>query len=202
LAAAVPVLAQDSRDKGAVLEGAVINKRTQRFLERALVRVLNTELSVLTDTNGQFRIAGLTAGSYDVTASYTGLGDTTMTVKVTDGAVTRVAFELTALDVYVSSKQFEMEVTSPLEGVAHAINEQRRGETLRTVVSVDTFIDQTTGNLEMSYILTPKVQLLAVGRNLFGERPTFSELGIIRNKQQDTGAAWMFAVRFDLGASK
>jgi hypothetical protein len=57
-------------------------------------------------------------------------------------------------------------------------------------------------NLEMSYILTPKMQLLAVGRNLFGERPTFSELGIIRNKQQDTGAAWMFAVRFGLGASK
>jgi iron complex outermembrane receptor protein len=146
LAATVPVLAQNAQGSAGVVEGTVINKNTQRFLERAKVSVLNTELSVLTDTEGRFRIAGLTAGTYEVTASYSGLGDTTKTVTVTGDAVTRVAFELTSLDVYESSEKIEVVVATPLEGIAYAVNQQRRAETVRTVVSVDAFIDQTTGN--------------------------------------------------------
>jgi|CXWL01.1.fsa_nt_gi TonB-dependent receptor len=141
----VPALAQSASVGDAVLEGTVINKNTQRFLERALVSVLGTELSALTDNNGRFRVAGIPAGTHEVTVSYTGLGNTTKTVSVVSNTTSTVSFELTNTDVYESSGEFRVEVT-PLEGNADAINQQRQAESQRTVVSVDAFIDQTTGN--------------------------------------------------------
>jgi len=53
-------------------------------------------------------------------------------------------------------------------------------------------------NLEASYRLKPNFRLTCTARNLFSERGTFSEMGIIRNTQQQTGIAWMFAGRYDL----
>lgn len=53
-------------------------------------------------------------------------------------------------------------------------------------------------NMDVSYRINDKIRLTAVGRNIFSERPTFSEMGIIRNTQQATGIAWMFAAKYDL----
>ncbi|MBA3904391.1 MAG: hypothetical protein C0522_12100, partial [Rhodocyclaceae bacterium] len=53
-------------------------------------------------------------------------------------------------------------------------------------------------NADVSYRLTSKLRLSAVARNLLAERPTFSQMGIIRNTQQATGIAWLFAARYDL----
>lgn len=128
------------------LEGTVLNKNTKRYLERAKVVVLETEISVLTDAEGRFRISGLAPGTYQITASYAGLGTTTKSVTVPSPTVNKIEFELTNTDVYESGDQNTVEVTTPLEGVAAAINQQQQAETQRTVVSVDTFIDQTTGN--------------------------------------------------------
>ena len=57
----------------AVLQGTVVNKSTNRFLERATVQVVGTRLRALTDKEGNFRIAGVPAGTFTVTADYTGL---------------------------------------------------------------------------------------------------------------------------------
>lgn len=129
---------------GAVLQGSVLNKNTQRFLERATVKVQGSELQALTDKNGKFRIAGVPAGTHAVTASYAGLGEATQTVVVTEEGAPNIVFLLTAEDVYQMSE--EVVVTSPLEGNAYAINQQRRAESVRTVASIDAFIDQATGN--------------------------------------------------------
>jgi TonB-dependent receptor len=53
-------------------------------------------------------------------------------------------------------------------------------------------------NMEASYRLTSKVRLTCTGRNIYSERPRFSEMGIIRNTQQATGIAWLFATKLDL----
>jgi outer membrane receptor protein involved in Fe transport len=53
-------------------------------------------------------------------------------------------------------------------------------------------------NMEASYRLTEKLRLTCTGRNLFSERPIYSEMGIIRNTQQATGIAWLFTARYDL----
>ena len=53
-------------------------------------------------------------------------------------------------------------------------------------------------NMETSYRLSEKLRLTATARNLFSERPRFSEMGIIRNTQQATGIAWLFTAKYDL----
>jgi outer membrane receptor protein involved in Fe transport len=53
-------------------------------------------------------------------------------------------------------------------------------------------------NLEASYRLKQNLRLTCTGRNLFSERPKFSEMGVVRNTQQYTGIAWLFAAKYDL----
>ena len=53
-------------------------------------------------------------------------------------------------------------------------------------------------NMEASYRLTQNLRLTCTGRNLFSERPKFSEMGVVRNTQQYTGIAWLFAAKYDL----
>lgn len=53
-------------------------------------------------------------------------------------------------------------------------------------------------DMEVSYRLRPKLTLMTVARNLTSERPEFTEMGIVRNKQQATGISWMFAAKYDL----
>lgn len=131
-----------TRTCAAELSGTVMNKNTQNFLERASVQVVGTNLSALTDKEGRFRVAGVPAGTYTVTADYTDLGQAKKTVTVKADESVRVDLELTSeiyrLDSFV--------VRSTAEGTAYAINQQRRAETSRSVTSIDAFIDQTTGN--------------------------------------------------------
>ncbi len=130
------------RGFAAELSGTVINKNTQKFLERASVIVEGTTFQALTDSQGNFRITGIPAGSYKIVASYTDLNPETTSVAVTEGAPATANFAL-ASEIY---KMGEFVVTSAAEGNAFAVNQQRRAESARVVTSVDAFIDQTTGN--------------------------------------------------------
>ncbi len=142
LALAVPVLLAASAE-AATVTGTILNKSTGKYLSRALVQVQGTTLQVQTERDGSFRIADLPAGNYTLTASYTDLDQEsrTLTVGATDTA--SVNFELSSSSVYTMDT---LTVTSPVEGNAFAINQQRRAESTRVVTSVDAFIDQTTGN--------------------------------------------------------
>lgn len=122
--------------------GTVSNKNTQKYLERASVQVPERGISALTEKDGSFRLTGLPAGSYTLVVSYTDLDAETRQVTVTDDGTVTADFELTS-EVY---KLDEFVVTSPLEGKAFGINQQRQAASLRSVTSVDTFIDQATGN--------------------------------------------------------
>ncbi len=53
-------------------------------------------------------------------------------------------------------------------------------------------------DMEATYRLRPKITLMCIARNLTNERPEFTEIGIVRNKQQATGISWMFAAKYDL----
>jgi TonB-dependent receptor len=126
----------------AVIQGTVANQNTGQFLERATVRVVGTGFQTLTEKDGSFRLAGLPAGTHAVVVSYAGLDDAQRTVTVGAEESARANFELTST-VYVMG---EMVVTSTLEGTAYAINQQRRSESVRSVTSVDAFLDQVTGS--------------------------------------------------------
>lgn len=126
----------------AVITGTVINKNTQKYLERASVTVPGTPFRTLTNPDGSYRLAGLPAGTYTVKADYTGLESLTQNVTVGDTDTATASFELTS-DIYTLDK---LVVTSTVEGTAFAINQQRRAESARVVTSIDAFIDQSTGN--------------------------------------------------------
>ena len=53
-------------------------------------------------------------------------------------------------------------------------------------------------DLEVSYKVTQRLKLQLIGRNLTEERPVYSEVGIVRNTQQDTGRQWYLAFKLDL----
>lgn len=126
----------------AVISGAVVNKNTQKYLERAVVEVSGTQYRTLTAPDGTFRLSGLPAGTYSLTVDYAGLERQTRTITVTQDETAVANFDLTS-DVYELNK---FVVTGTAEGSAYAINQQRRSESTRSVTSVDAFIDQSTGN--------------------------------------------------------
>ena len=53
-------------------------------------------------------------------------------------------------------------------------------------------------DMEASYRVNPKLRLTCTARNLRSERPTFTEMGIVTNRQQATGIQWIFAAAYDL----
>ncbi len=126
----------------AVIAGTVVNQHTGQFLERATVRVPGTAWQTLTDRDGSFRLAGLPAGTHTVVVSYAGLDEATRTVSVAAEDTLAVEFALTSA-VYVMG---QFVVSSTIEGTAYAINQQRRSESVRSVTSVDAFLDQVTGS--------------------------------------------------------
>jgi iron complex outermembrane receptor protein len=136
-------LASTSFINAAVITGSVINQNTQRYLERATVAVENTTLQTLTEKDGSFRLSGLPAGTHTLVVSYEGLDPARKTLVVTADENARADFELTSENIYMLDK---LTVTSTIEGNAFAINQQKRSESVRSVVSVDAFIDQSTGN--------------------------------------------------------
>jgi iron complex outermembrane receptor protein len=127
----------------ATIQGTVLNQNTRNFLERAVVQVPDTSFQALTDRDGTFRISGLPAGTYTVRADYAGLEQVSKSVTVTADQTVRVDFELTSGEIYTLG---QFVVSSTVEGNAFAINQQKRAESARTVVSMDAFIDQSTGN--------------------------------------------------------
>lgn len=126
----------------AVVQGTVMNQNTRRYLERATVQVQGTTLQTVTDEDGSFRLTGVPAGTYTLVAKYSGLDSATQTITVNEDRPARADFALTS-DIYTLG---EFVVSSTLEGTAFAINQQRRAESARSVISIDAFTDQTTGN--------------------------------------------------------
>lgn len=78
-----------------VLTGSVRDKLTQEALIGAAIRLEGTNLGVVTDVDGNFRLSGIPPKSYNVVASYVGYGaQTKFNVVVNTGNASQLNFEL------------------------------------------------------------------------------------------------------------
>ena len=128
-------LACVARAADGTITGSVSNSATRNQLQGARVEVAALGLSVLTDNTGRYVLAGVPAGTHEVSISYIGLDPATARVVVGAGQRAVRDFELSSgiyrLDAF--------KVTGEREGDALAITAQRNAENVKNVVAMDSF---------------------------------------------------------------
>jgi iron complex outermembrane receptor protein len=139
LIAPAPILAQS----GGTVTGQVINQVTGKTLANAVVTVAGTNLSALTDRDGQFLLLGVPAGAQTLGVSYPGLNPATSTVTVVAGRTMAPPIALTS-EIY---KMDSFVVAGVREGNSLAIAAQRHAANLKTIVATDAYGNLADGNL-------------------------------------------------------
>ena len=135
------------------IEGRVQNEVTGRYLHNARVGVKGTNLVVLTDEYGQFRLPNVPAGSIALEVFYTGLDVKVLAVNVpAGGAVTRDvglnnASLYAAQDPTVKLDAFTVAASKDTDGSSIAINDQRFAPNIKNVVSTDAHGEVMGGNI-------------------------------------------------------
>ncbi len=127
LSSSILATAAVAQDKGGV-SGRVTDKRSGHALAFATVSIVGVPKGGLTDSEGQFLIAGLAPGTYDVRVQFLGYRLETRTgVVVAAGRPTTVNF---ALEEVVVQQEKVIEVTAERRLV-----EARQGATIRSVTA-------------------------------------------------------------------
>ena len=91
----LPVTAQEAA-RGA-LSGRVTQTATRKALESAVVTLVGTDRTTLTDARGEFLLPNLAPGTYTARVTYTGLDDAEKTVSVGAGAASTAAASMVSL---------------------------------------------------------------------------------------------------------
>ena len=135
-------VAAQSQGAGSV-SGRVANAGTGQYLANAVVHVEGTSLEARTADDGYFRISGLQPGTYTLSADYTGLDRSVMTVVVTGAGDQQVEFNLTS-DIYILG---EFVVSSSREGSSKAVQDQKEAINVKNIVASDSFGNIVDGNI-------------------------------------------------------
>ena len=125
------------------ISGTVRNEVTGDFLEGAEVRIVGTERVIMTQRDGSFAFAGVTAGRQQLRAFYTGLDVQVTAVVVTAGKTSVVPLALNAAIYRLEA----FTVAGQREGNAAAITRQRTAENIKSVVSMDAYGNVADGNI-------------------------------------------------------
>jgi TonB-dependent receptor len=133
--------------------GRVFNNVTGYYVRSAEVRLAGTNNIVYTEDGGAYRIE-VPAGTVTLTASYSGVQSSTLTLDARPGAPNILDFELRAIgagtgaggsDDVVMLERFE--VSAERIGQAKAIQEQRAAVNAKIVIATDNFGELTQGNM-------------------------------------------------------
>ncbi|MFM8336354.1 MAG: TonB-dependent receptor [Opitutaceae bacterium] len=136
-----------------VVTGSVSNAVTRNLLEGARVEIPKLGASALTDATGQYRLAGVPAGTHEVVASYIGLDPLRATVTVDAGRAATRNFDL-------SSGVYQLDtfkVTGEREGNALALTAQKNAPNVKNIVSIDAYGNLPNMNASELAILLPGV---------------------------------------------
>ena len=145
----VPAAAQSGTG---TIEGRVLNVISGRFISNARVTVEGTNIAVLTNDYGDYRINGVPAGTVTLQVTYTGLDTETKTVVVTAGSSTNLDITLSNRDIVGDDETIMLDVFTvqserETNAANIAANEQRNSPNLKNVVAADSFGDVTEGNV-------------------------------------------------------
>jgi TonB-dependent receptor len=141
---ALPAVAQDAATGSAgVVTGRVLNPVTKRYLNNAVVRVEGTNLTAVTDQDGNYRLAGVAPGAHKIIVEYEDLDTTSATVTVRPGVTVTKDFDL-------KSNIYQLEafvVAGDREGQAAATQAQRAAVEGQYVMAADSFGNIQDGNI-------------------------------------------------------
>lgn len=136
------------------IEGRVYLPSADRYLENAIVTIAGINRQVTTDGIGFFRFTNVPAGTVQITASFTGFPAQTASVPVKAGEIAQLDINISLVarpglsgDEIVKLDRFIVNADRVQTGAALARNEQRYASDMRTVISVDEFGENPTGNL-------------------------------------------------------
>ena len=127
------------------IEGRVQNAVTGDYLNNARVSVVGSTLAVYADEGGFFRFADVPAGNVTLRATFTGLDDREVTVKVEAGQTATPEIKLTSKSRYGDTAEtvrldaFVVQSTKETNASAIAVNEQRVALGQKSVISADQF---------------------------------------------------------------
>jgi len=141
------------------IAGMVLDKVTGDPLSGANVFLEGTAMGGSTDLEGEYVILNVPAGSYNLTVSYIGYKDTTVSITVATDETVYQLFETE----YVALTGETIEVTAQAEGQMKAINEQLASNTIKNVVSQDRIKDVPDVNAAESVSRLPGVSLVRSG---------------------------------------
>ncbi len=137
------------------IAGTVSNQSTRLFLDRAEIKIDGTNRAALTDRDGTYELTGLSAGTYNLVVSYTGLDTEKRRVTVAAGTKAAQDFTLTSgiyrLDAFT--------VAAEAEGNAAAINQQKKSDVFVQAISADTLGILPDGNIGEFLRYVPGIQV-------------------------------------------
>jgi TonB-dependent receptor len=148
------------------IEGRISSAVNGAYLETAQVTVEGTALEAFTDSDGNFRLNRVPAGTARVKAFFTGLLPQTKDVVVTAGQTVRhdvqlASFQKAPADTegIVHLDEFVVATSREMSATAYAINEQRFAPNIKNVVSTDEFGNVAEGNMGEFLKFLPGLQI-------------------------------------------
>jgi TonB-dependent receptor len=141
------LLAQSSSS----VTGRVSHALTGAYLEGALVEVIGTAVSTLTEADGTFRLRDLPGGEVSLRITYTGLDPQVVRAAASSNRLVEVA--LASSTVRMAAYQ----VSELIEGNAMAATQQKNALNVKEVVATDAFGSLRDGNPAELLVLLPGV---------------------------------------------
>jgi TonB-dependent receptor len=148
------VSSSPAQNSSGIITGSVVDPAGS-ILIGAKVEIEPSGRQAVTNDQGQFRISGVAAGQYTLTASYVGFSASTNSVTVTAGQTTNLVAALK-----VSSQSDSVMVTAPrLQGDAEAVNVERMSDQIVQVAPAGVITSLPNTNIADAIGRLPSVSL-------------------------------------------
>lgn len=161
-----PNLARPAAVPTGSAEGRVIRASDGRYLANARVSVQGSDQRVLTDSAGEYRLAGLPVGEVRLRVTYPGLETQEVMLTIAAGGTARRDFDLRRTgdaEGVVRLDEFTVQAEREYNAQAIAINEQRFAPNVKSVVAGDEFGDVADGNFGVFLKFLPGVTVTYSG---------------------------------------